>query len=157
MRGISRLREDFRAFRLLAPWSGSSSNVQDLFSLIPSAAQFPKSKATRGRVTQNSARLSRNGITLHSTLSPHRKDKQKKKRRDSTAALFTSFLFFLVFAHVRERMRKFLHLKFQPVLSLKRFFFGDFVSDSHKQISFLVKYIKLDLRTKKETTYKGQE
>lgn len=40
--------------------------------------------------------------------------------------------------------------------NIAKLFFGNFVSDSHKQISFLVKYIITKLRTKKETTYKGQ-
>lgn len=62
-------------------------------SLIPSAAQFPKSKAARGRVTDKIVQdtLQKWNNTAFHIVSTYKRQ-TKEKNRDSIAVLFTSLL-----------------------------------------------------------------
>lgn len=116
-----RWRENFRASRLLAPWSGISSNALVHSSSHGTAwfpqLQFLKSKAARrAPEPKQCKKLSKDGITPFYFASTYERQTKPKKYRGSTSTLpylqiflFFSFFFFLVFACVWARKRKILH------------------------------------------------
>lgn len=140
------MKDDFRASGLLVPWSGISSNAQGFSSsqggyLVPSAAEFLKSKAARGgpkakTVQDTFQRWNNSAFDFACT---YEKQTKWKNVRDQLLPCLT----YNCFSCVCMCMREFLHSELQAVLILLRFLFGNFVSSSHKQIS-LVKYIKTE-------------
>lgn len=147
---MSRLREDLKVSRLLAPRHCISLNAQ----VFPAYMRQPNSlNCTVSEVKDIMERSQNQHIARHSPkmeelyilLYVHIKEKQTQKMQGFNfyLILVTNFLFILVCVCIKKEW-KFLHSKLQPVLTLQRFLFVNFVSGSHKQISFPVKSIETE-------------